>query len=269
MPNHPDVRKAGLANGLFENRSEFQPFVQRFSRITPLMPRLRKATTASGAPLLELELEGLRKEAETDRVRKQQLVAVRYYLQGIIEECANQWWNQACGVTNYSVLIDHLRVWATSAKQEIILVSFNYDTLLELSCTAALGHQFTSMDAYHWDRWALIKPHGSTNWGRAVHKFQPLTSVEMRDYFIENPPQDNGQIEIMAGIDDDMRRGYRLFPALAIPVTSKSKFECPEEQLEELDAAISKIDRIIVSVGGPRRNISLVAGAARAHDQRA
>jgi hypothetical protein len=48
-------------------------------------------------------------------------------------------------------------------------VTFNYDTMLEQAISQVLGLALNTIDAYFsHPYYAIIKPHGSINWGREV-----------------------------------------------------------------------------------------------------
>ena len=59
-----------------------------------------------------------------------ELAAIQCYLQCAISECENMWKTVTEGVTNYLTLLREI-VRLQKGVEQVILVTFNYDTLLE------------------------------------------------------------------------------------------------------------------------------------------
>src|SRR5205807_4395860 len=70
-----------LASGLFS--SVYQEWVHQYQQSQGLMTRLRAAS-----PRVEEELERIRDEAASHPTIRRQLAAVKYYLQGVIQEAS-------------------------------------------------------------------------------------------------------------------------------------------------------------------------------------
>jgi len=237
-----------LANELFENRPMFADAIQSFPQCQPIVPRLRSLRGET----LEAVLEDLQAKSDSYPRGKQQLAAVRYYLQFVIRECESHWRGVQKGVTNYKSLLDEIER-ANTGKKPVCLVTFNYDTLLE-DALSHFGLPIEAMDDYTKKHpfYKLFKLHGSVNWARAVdsptkaqnpdHGFSvakdfieraveiPVTQKYL--FTTEHPP---GSV-----------RGIPVFPAIAIPVETKRSFECPPTQLEELVALLREVSKILV-----------------------
>jgi hypothetical protein len=84
-------------------------------------------------------------------------MAVRYYFRDLIRESENGWRGQSFGVSNYTTLLDDIRLHT-----ECCLVTFNYDTMVERALED-LGVLPGSMESYVDSTFPLIKLHGSTN----------------------------------------------------------------------------------------------------------
>src|SRR5229473_1748723 len=160
-----------LANELFENRPMFADAIQHFPKCQPIVPRLRSLRGET----LEAVLEDLQAKSDSYPRGKQQLAAVRYYLQFVIRECERRWRGVQKGVTNYKSLLDEIE--RTYPKEPVCLVTFNYDTLLE-DALSQFGLPIEAMDDYTEKHpfYKLFKLHGSVNWAREV---APTTKVQV------------------------------------------------------------------------------------------
>src|SRR5437867_2108861 len=81
-PRNKDFRPP-LADELFENRPMFAEAIERFPQCQPIVPRLRSLHGET----LEAVLEEFQAKSDSYLRGKQQLAAVRYYLQFVIREC--------------------------------------------------------------------------------------------------------------------------------------------------------------------------------------
>jgi hypothetical protein len=228
-----------LANQLFDNRPTFVDAMQRFGDFRPLVPLLR-----SGTPV-EQQLAKFEEQAKTFPERHRQLAAICYYLHFVLWECQKQWFDHHKGITCYATLLDAIERWRFEVGQQVCLVTFNYDTMLEQAIEQVLGCRFNDFPQYTSHKYyKLIKLHGSIDWGREV----------------EAPIKPNNPIDVINGaaslqlsnrfrkvvrhpmIFDDGTVGY---PALAIPVEKKSIFACPQEHVRTLAELIPGVTKII------------------------
>jgi hypothetical protein len=120
-----------LADGLFENRGFFAATLTKFPKCQPLVPYLRHLPATKS---LEQVLAEFLNEAPLYPERKKQIMAVRYYLASVISACEQQWENVHRGVTNYKSLLDQISRWRDHKGEEVCLVTFNYDTMLDKAC---------------------------------------------------------------------------------------------------------------------------------------
>lgn len=237
-----------LANELFEDRPEFTRALSYFEKCLPIVPYLRDRGDGIA---VERVLQELQEEAADYPERHRQLAAVRYYLHVMLRECESRWNdNVAHGVTNQKTLLDQIERWRKPDEQ-VCLVTFNYDTMLE-TALGTVGVNIQTLPDYVADRrYKLIKLHGSVNWGRKVVTPSELLQKGMWDV-IDTLIDHANELQITERyvlVDDypiHAVKGTALFPALAIPVESKLDFECPQEHLEALHTLIPKVDRLLV-----------------------
>jgi hypothetical protein len=139
-------------------------------------------------------------------------------------------------------------MWVPSG-YPILLVTFNYDRMLE-KVLEQFGHTLTNIDNYvRHDRFKLFKLHGSVNWGRRVldqagplrqqketvrHLIDSAASLKFaNDYWI---------LEHSDKTHDDK---FVFFPALALPVEKKVDFECPASHVNVLRQHLKNVTRIL------------------------
>lgn len=242
-----------LAKQLFDDRVSFGEVLDRLPQCAWLVGELRKSISSGAAVEQELELH--RDSADDYPPLKRQLLAIQFYLQQVLWECGRKWQLYSHGVTNYADLLLRLDRWRHQATEQISLVTFNYDLLLEDSAAGTLGFTINAIDDYVGiPDLQIFKLHGSVNWGKPVPspsgQYESNTDDaralvidnaaslgEGHEYVVRRPDQplsDSGPIATI------------LIPAIAIPVVTKSDFECPPRHLEMLSSRLENVDRILV-----------------------
>lgn len=168
------------------------------------------------------------------------LLAIRYYIVRVIQECATDWSRRHGNVTNYRILFSQLERWRRRNNDKGLLVTFNYDWLLEAALRSS-GRQLNQIQEYvSRDDYRLIKPHGSTLWFRGVH-----TKVAGGEHaLLDVAPT----LDLTSGpITQGPPPGFiSAVPAIAIPTQTKTTFECPPEHIEALEEWLPEVDRILV-----------------------
>jgi SIR2-like domain len=238
-----------LAAELFYNNDIFSQPLRQYWECNPIVPYLRDIPSGS----FEEQLDKLQEESRTDPIRIKQLTGIRYYLQDMLFQCENHWSGQTRGITNYLTLMDQLRR-ASATNGPIILVTFNYDRLLD-QALHHFGVHIKGIDDYiSNDRIKLFKLHGSINWGKRIES--PL----FQDIGVRNPNEIAHEIidkSPVITISDNYvfedgqypftkSNGLPVYPALAIPIINKQSFECPIEHLDQLNRVIGKTKRMLV-----------------------
>lgn len=242
-----------LAQELFDDRASFGEALDKYPQCAALVGELRKRLRADA--LLEQELERYQEQASDDPLLYRQLVAIRFYLQEVLWTCGSRWRELSHGVTNYTDLLFRLARWRHEREEALCVVTFNYDLLLDEAAVGTLGADLSTVEAYAADdRYRFLKLHGSVNWGRRVrspggaHYSKPgharrvlidsANSLDVTDdYVVRTPDQSPSDSAPYASI---------LLPAIAIPVETKSEFECPRSHLEALDLCVEQTMKILV-----------------------
>ncbi len=118
--------------------------------------------------------------------------------------------------------------------------------MLERAWSHALGWPLDSLDAYvARPEFRLLKLHGSVNWVR----------IAQNDIGNANPERAliglGADIHLSTAhfilpVGSDRLDGRPIFPAIAIPVETKSDFECPAKHLETLKADLPSVTRVLL-----------------------
>ena len=181
---------------------------------------------------------------------KSQFVALEFYLQQVFQKISLN----IQELNNYKTLVQKIKNFNQG---KACVVTFNYDTLFESS----IGMDFwQTMESYIKNNLKLIKVHGSHDWAYIQHKSLISGYILDRypsdyDFYTKNPDYlDNirsSQKDInpypMAYINKQKdHNDFIKFPAIAIPLLTKSIFICPQAHLRELELALSTADRVLI-----------------------
>jgi hypothetical protein len=241
-----------LASQLFENRPNFGAALMNFPPARPLVARMREAI-GQGKDVEEV-LEEVQALAEQGNEHLfSQLMALKMYLQVIIRDCTHRWLEASYGISNYSRLLDKIEIWRRREHEPVLLITFNYDSILESACGDVVGFHISDMGQYvARDDYKLIHLHGSIGWGRVTNlarsdvpghsgpMYEVLprdlianaAAVQMTDRFVIGPPAEEERMAVA--------------PAIAIPFRAKSAFECPAEHLEAMQTCLPDVDRVLI-----------------------
>ncbi|HUA10504.1 MAG TPA: hypothetical protein VMA83_00700 [Solirubrobacteraceae bacterium] len=216
---------------------------------------------------LEFALAKFGELAAADPDRRRQLVAFRFYLCKAIREVTETWYRETSGLTRYLTLLSRLKTWQQETGEDIALVTFNYDELIERALEALVGewHLWGPDDYVARTDWRLFKLHGSINWSRVGRR--PLTvkgtessvvGVSNLEGAMQAADQLEGDLPIVdesaldASVADPIAAGgiapggAVLFPALAVPVAGKHAFECPASHVSALKDALPDVTRVLI-----------------------
>src|SRR6267154_1345930 len=116
-------------------------------------------------------------------------MSVRFYLCDALSTCVSEWLSRANFATNYGHLLDDIGNWNArrGRGEEICLVTFNYDILLESALSLA-GCKFetkTMNDYVGSSIFKVFKLHGSVNWKQVATLYTPPPNGVSRTEIIE------------------------------------------------------------------------------------
>jgi hypothetical protein len=231
-----------LSADLFGDRPTFNACIDEYPRSRALIGELRGLGTEL---VVERELGRFIEQAEHFPARHIQMAAIRFYLRRVLQGCSRSWHDAANGLTNYLALVDLLRLWQSQSNERLLFVTFNYDTLLEQAWENEVG-PIREMGEYLRQPGAqIIKVHGSIDW---VHAAQADRMIDTETELILGYPD--------LAVEDRIRwnpapllavsRDELYVPAIAIPVASRTTYECPPDHLEALQSALASVRRLLV-----------------------
>lgn len=241
-----EQRRPPLAAQLFDKR--FAGLFPRYRECLGLFPQLRRAARSRG---IEQTLAELVEQSTDDFVIRQQVLALRFYLKDVITSIANPWLESTRGADNYAELLDHIDHWRRRTGQQVALVTFNYDALLDqaLATMPYMPRGFSGMGDYiSHDEYKLLKLHGSTDWLRLVEGLERKRDDSYEDVIMfARDHQIPTEADIVTATEAaSMGKRWADVPAIAIPVQKKSTFEAPKAHLEMLAKCIDATTDVIV-----------------------
>lgn len=253
-PHHHSDSRPPLADHLFQDRGFFRVAMQRHHQMLPIVPLLQNRPEGIS---LEQRLEQLESESGSHR-RYQQLAAIRFYIHDIIDDCTIRWLSESYGMSNYSTLLDEIE---NRFRNPVLLVTFNYDTLIEKSLES-VGLSIKSIDDYiaH-PKYKLFKVHGSANWIHPVlSNLESLANTTSRSdqSLVQEIITRAGELRISKEFcvwDRHPLGSYSpeppghlqgAIPAIAIPVMSKLNYECPEPHVKLLEESLPQVTKVLI-----------------------
>jgi hypothetical protein len=240
---HRDSRPP-LADHLFDTRDYFEQALGSYGDAFKwILPVLRDPKVN-----VEQELARYQSQAPNFPPAYQELAAIRHYLRFALWKCTDAWRVYHRGATNYGALLREIERWRYETKeQQVCLVTFNYDTMLEEAMAAPhLEFRITDLADYiSRDQYIVIKLHGSINWAREINTPLPENTT----------PHDLVREAARLEISDRYRLidspgtvtqdGYVLYPAISIPVERKDEFSCPIEHVQALKRVLPNVTKIV------------------------
>jgi hypothetical protein len=245
VADHPENDRPPLASQLFDNRPSFVRAMTRFPDCIPLMHPLRKPNI-----MVEQELARIQDQAEEYPPVHRELASIRYYLHFALSECQNNWERRHSGLTNYATFLREIERWRLEFKERVCLVTFNYDTMLDEELGRLLRIQIQDMSDYAQENYALIKPHGSINWGLEVNGAGPVNQYQRTQDIIEFVAAAPGmrvsdRYRVVKGFPMLKDGEQLLFPAISIPVVNKNEFTCPATHVQVLLGMLPRVNKIL------------------------
>lgn len=240
-----------LAGDLFW--AGYGEFAARFPACQGLLKRLRSA-----APDIEPELERIRAEAQRKTFLLRELEGIRYYIQSLIAARERAWLNALPDqVTSYTHLLQEIEEWREEHGEEVALVTFNYDRLLDMACRSVVPElRLRRVSDYgHGASHFVFKLHGSTDWHEEV-TFSATPPPFPGDHGDEDANHliDQSAIAHSSGryvMDGEQMEGGAwgvLRPAIAIPMATKGgdDFACPKQHIDYLTQVVPEVSELVL-----------------------
>ncbi|MFW9877089.1 MAG: hypothetical protein ACFFG0_28700 [Candidatus Thorarchaeota archaeon] len=147
-------------------------------------------------------------------------------------------------ITFYDSLINRLLMLS----EDICIINFNYDLLLEQAMQKKSLGSFDKLDSFISGRFKLLKPHGSCNWAYE-HVSVPKNNesfdskIEKLNSLTSNNININGTSAYHSEHD--------LLPCMVLPINSEDgffekKFVFPDSHYEEMKKQLNEVEQILI-----------------------
>lgn len=215
-----------LVQELFANRTTFNPILLKYPKAAALSGQIRDEVRAKRS--LEDVLRDLT-SAPQETVRRQ-VWEIPLYLQELLGEVSEHF---APGAgTRYDTLV---HVIDRSKYDHVLYITVNYDRFLERALERFYDVSFDHISRYCelGRKWALVKLHGSVNWGRRLQNGIVTDGVLK----VTGPNLDlASEIVVLPGYQSAHRQRDVAFyyPSIAVPIGGKEEFACPPEHIEAM-----------------------------------
>lgn len=234
-----------LTAELFKN--EFDKHIEKYKYVTDLASEIPETVD------FETFLTRVQNEYASRREdRYKELVEMRFYLAELFQKITAVYYYK---INNYKAILGKIR-----DNKNGLFINFNYDLLFERNIESIFNGK--TVDSYIADEEIkVIKIHGAYNWAHII-KHLPSNSSNndvvlgiAKDIHIElNDEKQQQQIWLADNQKEEMtavsEHGERLYPitvpAIAIPITEKKNYVCPESHVKLLKASLPEIDRVLL-----------------------
>jgi len=257
VPDRHDDYRPPLVTQLFEARPTFTRILHQYPLAEQAAADIRPALSR-GSVAIEAFLKDRLRDSGYEHDRRQYW-AIPLYLQHLLFEISMWDYDSGRGFTAQPDSYDRL-VNAALRVDEVTFVTLNYDDLFDrrLFIHGALE----SMESYlaHGQKWALIKLHGSINWGRIVLNAPPQiapTDPVLAQTFANLGENIEVDDNISLRLQPDIRQvrfdeePFRLYyPALAAPLGTEDELVCSDQHVKYLTEITGHYDPLDVLVIG-------------------
>lgn len=244
------VRRPPLTKDLFS--AELSGYANKYPASRPAIVLLRDEMAANPAGLIEEAIGRFSEDASKDPERARHMLALRFYLWELIATETQTWWDGLNGFTHYANLLARLGRWRARTGESAVLVTFNYDELLDRSLEAQAGD--LRLDSFHSyiDRadWRLYKLHGSVGWSRRLTRVDDVPINAGPAHLIPRANDlrlDNGELvpQPWQRAKDQLTGEGVFVPGIALPTDRKHTFECPPEHQQRFVSEVTHVDRML------------------------
>lgn len=254
-----DPWRPPLTEEIVGARASFAEALDLYPEAVPLVGRLRNLPAGAS---LEEQLESLSGELDYSGGREQ-IEALRFYLRHVTWYCGQALLARTRGVTNYATVLAVVDAWLYRSKSKACLLTFNYDPLLDDAVRRALRVDLRVIEDFVAGREDLVytKLHGSADWRQFVDGtyeghigaralIHAVGRLKFGDFVLapvdarkKRPWYETFSIRI-----GDQRSAIdRLtFPALALPLRTKTRFACPGNHLDAVRRSLRETKKLLI-----------------------
>jgi hypothetical protein len=260
VPDRHDDFRPPLVTQLFEGRPTFTRILHQYPLAEQAAADIRPAL-AGGSVAIEAFLKDRLRDSDYQHARRQYW-AIPLYLQHLVFEISMWDYDSGRGYTAQPDSYDRL-INAALRLDEVTFVTLNYDDLFDrrLFIHGALD----SMESYlgAGQNWALIKLHGSINWGRIV--LNAPSQIAPTDPFLAQTFANLGDTievddNVSLRLQPDIRQvrfdeePFRLYyPALSVPLGTEDELVCPDQHvnyLKDITGHYEPLDVLVIGYSG-------------------
>lgn len=244
-----------LGNELFDTRSQFRNVIQNYPGGRYYISRLNAIQDIE--EFFQQQWHFLKNNRATDL--SSLFLNLNYCLADLTFRITENYKN--VGLSNYDILIQKAYEYTIQKKEDVIFVSFNYDTLLEYSFSKLYFGDSRKLNIADYVKFPIkiIKPHGTCNW---VRRF-PIDLKWAENQFIGNYLFENKKSlrEINSHLEDEIftienpasalylgqpNERWHCFPQILIPLKDKDDFILPKSHISVLEDYIHRVDEILI-----------------------
>jgi hypothetical protein len=242
-----EPQRPPLTNELLLDK--FGRFADSYPSSRPAIVALRRALSEYSDKPIEAAISELYQAAAGDRERAMHLLALRFYLCDLVETVSTDWWKHFHGFTHYTELLDRIGTWRRQTGEPVLLVTFNYDTLLDRTAEDQAGDwKLGDFPSYvKRNDWQLYKLHGSVGWSRVLTTTGTFIQANPNEVIAQSQGADfdSGELSPYPWSRAVQGKIGAAVPGIAVPTTLKQNFQCPPEHVSKFTEAVGSIDRLL------------------------
>jgi|GEM_PF-2038294 len=252
-----------LTNGLFTIPPSDVPHFNHQREIlkkykgADVIGHLFERQKTGGTQNLELFLKELLKKGSDDT--KKNLLQIPFYLRELIGdfgELVRSEFRQS----DYVSLIHFLNL---SDYEEIVLITLNYDLLLDWALESVIHANFRSFDSYvniaRKNKWHYLKFHGSVNWVYEIDRGYQPGNKDALDWLCDGIPKTNLLNESTKAICNcyGIQEGTNLlYPIMVLPNAEQKMHICPNEHIDVVRPLLNKCQDFMI-IGNSMQDLDI------------
>ncbi len=267
----------GYSDRLSEDRKKLCPplanqiFGDHFDSILDKFPGAKNiSTTAMHTEDIELffqqQWDRISNRSNFDPATLTTLINTQYYLSSLFLRISDV--QKGNRYNHFQSLIHDINKYLATGRsnsEKVLIVSFNYDLLIEEALSNFLGYSFDTVEDYTDFKQRdilLFKPHGSCNWfkktmaGNVIHAFSNLPDA-IEQYSANLLRKRISLGEIKKTIEDKIEvfnphtfdpndQEFGHFPELLIPYKDKDEFAMPTQHTQLLEYLLSAVEDVLI-----------------------
>jgi len=240
---HPSILTNDLVNTNFINKPEISSIISKYPDMAGIFSEI-STPVIENKQTFESSLQKIMDGVGDKKHRKEQFISLEFFLKDTFEWVSKQ----SNPINNYQALITKIKDY-NEGKASVI--TFNYDSLLEQSIT---DEKYVDINHYLSNNIQIIKPHGSHDWAYMSDKnnldYQWEGCITDCDYYKKHPEylSQLRQIGAHPYHTNQLKNHSNLaiFPAIAVPLSNKDTFVCPERHTLQIKTVLKNADKILI-----------------------